>query len=85
MLVTLNSAEIDRLFQQDPATRSDGGWQRLLVSLQEKVNTATGEIDLDAGDLEKIPRYAFDYEQGGWEDTLISVFSRTLGPKLGRP
>ncbi len=85
MLITLNAAEIDRLFKQDPATKTDGGWQKLLVSLQEKVDTTTGEIDLDADDLEKIPRYAFDYKQGGWEDTLIAIFSRTLGHKLGRP
>ncbi|HEX2762799.1 MAG TPA: hypothetical protein VHM92_02985 [Allosphingosinicella sp.] len=85
MRITLNAAEMARLFQQDPDTRNDGGWQQLLVSLQNKTNRPTGELDLDQDDLEKIPRYAFDYKQGGWEDTLIAIFSRTLGPKLGRP
>ena len=85
MQITLNAGEMGRLFKQDPATKGDGGWQRLLVELQEKADPSTGVIDLDGDDLEKIPRYAFDYKNGGWEDTLIAIFSRTLGTNLGRP
>jgi len=84
MLVTLNATEIARLDQQDPASENDGGWQKLIVSLQKKVDRATGGLDLTSADLDKIPRYAFDYYKGGWENTLIAIFSRTLGPKLGR-
>jgi hypothetical protein len=32
----------------------------------------------------RIPKYAFDYKQDGWEDRLKAIFSRTLGPNLGR-
>lgn len=85
MQVTLSQTEIDRLFQQDPRTEGDGGWQKLLVTLQKKTDRSSGVINLGPDDLEKIPRYAFDYKQGGWENTLIAIFSRTLGPKLGRP
>ena len=84
MQVVLNKAEVARLFQQDPSTKRDGGWQSLIVGLQAKLDRSTGSIDLDAKDLERIPRYAFDYNTGGWEDTLIAIFSRTLGPRLGR-
>lgn len=35
-------------------------------------------------DLDDIQRYAFDYEQGGFEGRLLSIFGRVLGPKLGR-
>lgn len=84
MYVTLTPSEITILFRQDPKTEKDGGYQKLLVSLEKRINRSTGEIDLTPDDLEKIPRYAFDYKIGGWEDRLVGIFSRVLGPKLGR-
>jgi len=83
--IFLDQAEMDRLFTQHPDTEKDGGWQGLLVGLQKKLNTVTGELNLDATELQKIPRYAFDYDRGGWENTLKAIFSRHLGPRLGRP
>jgi hypothetical protein len=74
-------AELDR---QQPFTKTDGGWQRLLVTVQERVDRGTRELVLDAGDIERIARYAFDYGHGGWEDRLMFIFGRTLGPELGR-
>ena len=35
-------------------------------------------------DLADIPHFAFDFKQGGWENRLIAVFGRLLGPRLGR-
>jgi hypothetical protein len=52
--------------------------------LQKKLNPATGTLKLDDKDLADIPHYAFDYQQGGFETRLLSVFSRLLGPRLGR-
>jgi hypothetical protein len=82
--LTLNSAELSCLFRQDPSTKGDGGFQGLLVRLQRQTDRSTGVISLDAKVLERIPRYAFDYKQGGWEDRLLNIFSRTLGNRLGR-
>lgn len=84
MNIMLNSAEVAVLFRQDPVTAGDGGFQSLLVRLQGKCDQPTGKILLSGDDLEKIPRYAFDYNNGGWEDRLMSIFTRSLGPKLGR-
>ena len=84
MIVTLNSAEIAILFRQDPATKDDGGFQSFLISLQERINQKTGVINLTESDLEKIPRYAFDYGNGGWENRLTGIFGRVLGNRLGR-
>jgi hypothetical protein len=84
MEVTLNDGEIAVLMKQDPAKKSAGGWQALLVRLQKKLNRDTGAIVLDAHDLEQIPRAAFDYGKGGFETTLKTIFGRSLGPKLGR-
>lgn len=82
--VTLNQEERDTLNRQNPETESDGGYQRLLVTLQCLLNETTGMVELPDIILERIPRYAFDYGNGGWENRLKDIFSRTLGPNLGR-
>lgn len=84
MNVTLNTAEIAEIDKQDPTTASDGGFQSLMVSMQKRINRATGDLLLTADDLRRIPMYAFDYKNGGWEDRLKNAFSRSLGAKLGR-
>jgi hypothetical protein len=84
MDVILTAAEIAELDKQDAATAADGGYQSLLVSLQQRVDRASGKLTLMADDLRRIPMYAFDYGNGGWEDRLVAAFGRTLGPRLGR-
>lgn len=75
---------MDELRKQNPATANDGGYQNFLVHLQNKTNWQNGELTLTADDLEKIPRYAFDYKNGGWQNRLMTIFARNLGPRLGR-
>ncbi len=82
--VTLNSGEVALLDRQDPNTEHDGGFQQLLVDFRNSVDRKTGALALSDEHEEKISRYAFDYKNGGWEDRLKSIFSRTLGPSLGR-
>jgi hypothetical protein len=84
MQVTLNAGEIEILFRQDPRRERRGGYQGFLVRLQRKTDRTSGALTLTDSDLEKIPRYAFDYGNGGWEDRLRGVFERHLGPRLGR-
>jgi hypothetical protein len=50
MNVVLNSAELDELSRQHPATSKDGGFQGLLVSLQEKTDQKTGKLSLSPDD-----------------------------------
>lgn len=82
--VFLDSDEISILDRQDPRTASNGGWQQLQVNLQMKVQRPSGRLNLSDSDLEKIPRYAFDYKNGGWENRLMRIFQRSLGRNLGR-
>ena len=84
--VILTPDEIEILDRQDPVTERDGGFQNLLVELQGLRVERDRELLLVLTDEheEKIPRYAFDYKNGGWEDRLIGVFSRTVGKNLGR-
>jgi hypothetical protein len=82
--VVLTKAEIEALFIQEPSTKGDGGFQSLLVGLQEKIDKESGKLSLGDSELRRIPQYAFDYHQGGWEDRLKKIFGRVLGPRLGR-
>ncbi len=84
MEISLTNAEIAELDRQNPATATDGGFQSLMVSLQRRVNRATNNLLLTNDDLRRIPKYAFDFGNGGWENRLIAAFGRVLGPKLGR-
>jgi hypothetical protein len=68
----------------DRPANGNGGYQSLLRRLQRRIDRSTGHLDLTPADLQRIPRYAFDYGNGGWEDRLVSIFSRTLGLHLGR-
>jgi len=54
------------------------------VDLQYSLKRQSGALPLTDEHEEKIPRYAFDYKNGGWEDRLKSIFFRTLGQNLGR-
>ena len=78
----LNQCEFDLLERQDPATKQDGGYQRLLVTLQEITNPKSNVMILPVPLIEKIRRYAFSYGNGGWEDRLTGIFGRHLGPRL---
>ena len=82
--VTLTKDEVVSLFEQQPTTATDGGFQGLFVKLQGQFDQTTNDLALDDDDLRRIPQYAYDYRQGGWQDRLERIFARTLGPMLGR-
>lgn len=83
-IVRLTGDEIIELGRQDPQTKGHGGFQSLLVGLQNRLNGATGELHLSDEDLERIQRYAFVYGNGGWQNRLLQIFGRELGTSLGR-
>ena len=82
MKITLNEQEVLALLRQDPSTRGQGGFQNLMLNLQDRLNKSTHELTLTGADIEQIRRYAFDYGNGGWEGRLKEVFERHLGPNL---
>ncbi len=83
MTFLLSQPELEVLFRQNPLTKANGGFQHLLVTLQNRTNRNSGRIALFDRDLEKIHRYAFTYGNGGWEWRLKAIFARVLGPDLG--
>ncbi len=80
----LDEVERAELFRQDRASRNQGGFQNLMLRLQDCYRPGTQEIRLSEEDIADIQRHAFDYEQGGWEERLLKIFGRHLGPTLGR-
>jgi hypothetical protein len=83
-VVVLNPDEIRELERQGPEGAGMGGFQNLSARLQNKLDLATQELVLDDQDLDEIPRYAFDYQNVGWETQLMVIFAQSLGPTLGR-
>jgi hypothetical protein len=80
----LNEDECAELFQQDPATKGAGGFQSFLIDLQGMYRSGTQEIRLTDDDIIRIQHFAFDFKQGGWQDRLVRMLGRHLGPDLGR-
>jgi class 3 adenylate cyclase len=83
VVVELKPEEYEALSEQDPASRGGGGFQSLLVSLQERVSRDR-RLPLTVQDRERIARYAHDYRSGGWQGRLLKIFGRSLGNNLGR-
>jgi len=79
--VFLDAAEQQELLRN---TAGQGGFQGLIEGSQANLNTSTGKLVLTDVDLERIPRYAFDYGNGGFEGRLRRIFERHLGPNLNR-
>jgi hypothetical protein len=82
MIVILNQDEVAELFTQDPAQKSKGGFQGLLVGLQENYTANQGKLFVDPVTATKIRKYAFGYKNGGWQRRLLKIFGRTMGPEL---
>lgn len=78
----LNKQELDALFRQDPTTKADGGWQSLLIGLQNACDRSTGAISVTVEQRQRVRMYAFKYGNGGWESRLVTAFGRHLGPRL---
>lgn len=73
---------MNTLFKQDPQTKKNGGWQSLLVNLQEACIVSTGLIQINLRQRRRIRMYAFKYGNGGWESRLVTAFGRHLGVTL---
>lgn len=82
MIVVLNQDEKAELFKQDPTQKARGGFQGLLVGLQENFETNQGKLFIDPATAAKIRKYAFGYKNGGWQGRLLKIFGRTMGPEL---
>ncbi len=83
-ILDLNETEYATVQIQDPDSRGDGGFQSLMVTLQDITDDSTRKMYLPGHLIERLRRYAFDYKNGGWEERIKTIFSRHLGPDLDR-
>lgn len=74
----ITDIEMSSLFAQNPSTKSDGGFQSLIVRLQNKTDRANKLITLSDKDIADIIRYCNNYGNGGWEKILRGTFGRIL-------
>jgi len=79
--IELNRDEIEEL---DRPAKGVGWFQTFIKRLQKQINYATSTVKLTDDDISEIQHYAFDYEQGGFQDRLMFIFGRVLGVRLGR-
>lgn len=85
MTLILNEQEYRNL--RDPKWKRGevkGGFQSLMETLLLRTNNTTKQIHLNQELFERIHRYAFAYGSGGWENALVAIFGRLLGPKLDK-
>jgi hypothetical protein len=75
----LTREEIARL---DEPMKGVSSFQKFINRLQNQINRATATFRLNAEDVNCIQHSAFDYEQGGFQDRLVAIFGRVLGPTL---
>ncbi|UOG31798.1 hypothetical protein [Leptospira noguchii] len=74
MKLKLDNSQKSALYKVDPNSRRNGGFQSLLVSLQEKCNPHGNSIELNIHEIERIKRYSQKYRNGGWQNTLKTIF-----------
>ena len=79
--LVLNKEEESHLLKRQ---NGQGGFQSFMRRLQKQYRRGTQELPVTDDDIDQIQRYAFDYQQGGWEEDLKAIFARHLGPTLGR-
>jgi hypothetical protein len=78
MLVILNQSEMAELFKQDESRRDGGGYQRRIVSFQERLNKSTGELTLTDDDVAWIKRHGSHPEIGSWQKWIKAAFERHI-------
>jgi precorrin-6B methylase 2 len=84
MRIKLTTGEIAELKRRVDRSTGPGGFQNLLRHLWYHLDDDTGELVLNEVLLERIYRYAFQYDNSGWRRTLRKIFRRTLGANLDR-
>lgn len=81
MWLKLSQVETKALFKQNSLSKNDGGFQALLVKLQN-LTSSDNLLFLNDSLLERIHRYSFAYGNGGWEKRLKTIFGKHLGHNL---
>ncbi len=74
--VTLSPQELKELLKFDPASEKRGGFQRVLIGMQFRVNRKTRELQLLPHDIEVIIKHGRNPRKGGWQSSIKKIFGR---------
>jgi hypothetical protein len=74
--VTLTAIEYTELMKFNPRTKTRGGFQRLLIGMQYRVNQVTHELPLSDHEMDLILRHGRHPEKGGWQKSIRTIFGR---------
>ncbi len=74
--VKLSREEIADLFHLNRIQRDRGGFQRFLVSLQDRINRQTGVLELSGADIDFILRHGRQARKGGFQAIIRKIFQR---------
>lgn len=72
--IKLSASQIEAL---NKPIAGQGGFQGLLSTLRRKAGNS-GELSLTDNEIGRISRYAFRYNNGGWQGRLEAIFGRHL-------
>ena len=61
----------------------DGGHQHFIRKMLSRLDSETGQIVIDDGDLGKLVRYMTGYGSGGFQYRLRRAFGRSLRQMMG--
>jgi len=81
--LTLNEVEIAILKGLARRGDADAEYRALITTLSNLVDPRTGHLWLNPEQIATIQKFAFHSHSMTWQASLLSILSRSLGPKLG--
>ena len=72
--VKLSASELKELMKFDPKSEKKGGFQRVLIGMQYRVNKTTRELELSAHDIDVILKHGRQPKKGGWQSSIKKIF-----------
>ena len=74
--VKLSQSEFMELMKFDPASEKKGGFQRVLIGMQYRINRTTRELELSPRDVDVILKHGRQPKKGGWQASIKKIFGR---------
>ena len=74
--VKLSQSEFTELMKFDPASEKKGGFQRVLIGMQYRINRKTRALELSPHDVDVILKHGRQPKKGGWQASINKIFGR---------
>ena len=74
--VKLSKSEVMELMKFDPASEKKGGFQRVLIGMQYRINHTTRKLELLPHDVDVILKYGRQPKKGGWQASIRKIFGQ---------